>query len=115
MLEISSGRSRLLFVELWNVLNVETVIYSQQQRDQLEGPVNVGPVYVGKLNHVCIIHVDASLLAYTHRLLPICVMISKLNHHVNRIETIVARETFRDFFKRVSERPNHELLSSVKR
>src|SRR5712692_8208381 len=115
MLEISSGRSRLLFVELWNILHVETVIYSQQQRDKLVCPVNVGPVYGAKLDNVCIIHVDASLFSDSHRLPAIRVMIAKLDHHINRIETVVARETLRDFFKCIGERTDDELLSSIKR
>src|SRR5260370_924620 len=49
MLEISSGRSRLLFVELWNILHVETVIDSQQQGDKFVGPVNIGPAYHAKI------------------------------------------------------------------
>src|SRR5205823_13339246 len=99
----SRGRSRLLFMELWDLLHIETIVYSQQQRDQLKGSVKVCFVDVGKLDHVCFVHVDASVLAYPHCLLPICMMVSKLDRHIDGIEPIVTRETFRYFFKRVGE------------
>src|SRR5438093_9216255 len=99
-------------MEFWNILNVETVVYSQQQRDELEGSVDVGPVYRGKLDHVCFVHVDASVLAHPHSRLPICMMVSKLDHHIDGIKPIVTRETFRYFFKRVGECTDDELISS---
>src|SRR5437867_11652400 len=98
-----SERFGLLFMELWNILHIETVIYSQQQRDQLKSPVNIGPVYGAKLDDVLIIHVDASLFSNTHCLLTTGVMIAELHHHVNRIQTVVAGETLGDFFQSISE------------
>src|SRR5438128_12114174 len=95
--------SRLLFVELWNILHVETIIYSQQQRDELESSVNVGPVYRAKFDDVRVVHVDGSLLSDAHRLLPVGVMIPELDHDINRIQAVVTGKEFGYFFQRVSE------------
>src|SRR5439155_3578620 len=71
MLKLLSGGSRLLFMELWNILNAETVVYSQQQRDELEGSVSISLVYRGKLDYVLFVHVYAAILSHTHRLPPV--------------------------------------------
>ena len=58
-------------MEPWNILHIETVIYSQQQRDELEGPVSIGLVYRGKLDYVLFVHVYAAILSHAHRLPPV--------------------------------------------
>src|SRR5260370_35613672 len=102
-------------MELWNIFYVETVIDPQQQRDKLVCPVNVGPVYGAKLDDVCFIHVAASAFSDSHGLLAIRVVIAKLDHQINGIETVVARGPLRNFFTRISERASDKFLSSIKR
>ena len=52
--------------------------------------INELNAFLEPADDVLIIHVDASLFSNTHCLLTTGVMIAELNHHVNRIQTVVA-------------------------